>query len=449
MIAKNNSPFGPNKKVLFVTYYFPPVGGAGIQRNIKHIKYLPKFGWLPFVISVKMINFYVYDESLTKEIPSVARIIRTGSLDPLRLSAIIMSGYKNKKNSEKGPIKNRYFTEGSKIVKLYRSLIRDYLSFPDPQVGWIPFAYLKGLEVIKKNDIRVIYATVNRFSAAIIAYLLSKKTGLPYVLDFPDGWTDDPYFKCPTAMHRKGHNYLEKLTVGNASAVTVYGDYLFDCFIRKYPWLKNRAHVLPNGFDSDDLKGVLPVKKNEKRRIVYTGSLYDHHEQNLIYFMKALNTLPESILKNIEVIFVGIYFEKAKDRVREMGLEEVIHFEGYIPHKRSLGYLLSADASLLFIRPGDISSITGKVFEYMMVRRPIIACIEPKGICFDILKKAGQCKWASSPDDFKEIADKIIKLDRLGWPKSEDEEMWQTFDRKKNTQKLSSILDTLISAKHF
>jgi glycosyltransferase involved in cell wall biosynthesis len=444
MINENNEVLGLNKKVLFVTYYLPPVGGAGIQRNIKHIKYLPKFGWLPFVISVKMINFYVYDESLRTEIPSVARIFRTGSLDPLRLSAIFMSGYKKKDSSEQGPVKNKYFTEGSRIVNIYRSLIRDYLSFPDPQVGWIPFAYLKGLKVIKKNDIRVIYATVNRCSAAIIAYLLAKKTGLPYVLDFPDGWTDDPYFKCPTTMHRKGHKYLEKLTVGNANAVTVYGDYLLDCFIRKYPWLKNRAHILPNGFDSDDLNGVLAIKKNEKRRIVYTGSLYDHHEQNLVFFMKALNTLPDHILKKIEVIFIGIYFEKAKDLVREMGLEDVIRFTGYISHKLSLGYLLSADASLLFIRSGDISSITGKIFEYMMVRRPIIACIEPKGICFDILKKANQSNWVSAPDDCRAIADSIINLDRLGWPKPQDETTWQMFDRKINTQKLAFILDSLI-----
>jgi glycosyltransferase involved in cell wall biosynthesis len=435
-----------SNKVLYLTYNFPPIGGSGIQRNLKNIKYLPTFGWVPFIVTVKMISYYVYDESLLSEIPSVARVIRTGSLDPLRLSALLMKGYRKKESAEAGPVKHRFFTEGSRIVKIYRSLFRDYLAFPDSQVGWIPFAYYRGLKTIRKYDIKVIYASAHRFSAAIIAYLLSKKTGIPYLLDFPDGWTDDPYFICPTNLHRRGNNYLERLTVGNANAVTVYGDYLSNCFLKKYPWLTNHIHVLPNGFDRDDIKGIVPKEKiGAKRRVVYMGSLYKHHEQNLIHFMRALKTLPDDILKETEVLFVGQYYAKAINQVYEMELANVIKFLGYVSHELALSYLLSADASLLFIRSGDISSVTGKVFEYLMVRRPIIACIESRGICANILNQAGHHQWIASPDDSKGIAEIILKLDQLGWPRPQNNGGWIHFDRKSNTQKLASIFDSVIS----
>ena len=435
-----------NEKVLYITYNFPPIGGSGIQRNLKNIKYLPKFGWIPFIVTVKMINYYVYDESLLFEIPSVAHVIRTGSIDPLRLSALILHGYKKKESIELGPVKNHFFTEGSRIVKIYRSLFRDYLSFPDSQVGWIPFAYYSGLKTIRKHNIKVIFASAHRFSAAIIAYLIAKKTGIPYILDFPDGWTDDPYFNFPTSLHRKGNNFLERLTVGNANAVTVYGDYLLNCFNKKYPWLKDHIHVLPNGFDRDDIKGIVPKEKTDaKRRIVYMGSLYDHHQENLISFMKALKGLPDNVLKTTEVFFVGQYYAKAINQVYEMKLDNVIKFTGYVSHQLALSYLLSADASLLFIRTGDLSMVTGKVFEYLMVRRPIIACIEPRGICAGILNKVGQNQWIVSPDNSKGIADIIVKLGKLGWPRQQNDEEWINFDRKSNTQKLASIFDSVIS----
>ena len=263
-----------DKKVLFITYTFPPIGGSGIQRNLKYVKYLPAFGWKPYVLTVKMINFYVYDTSLLSEVSPETVISRTGSLDPLRLSTFLVSGFRFRARN-KGPEKNPFFSEGSKFVQIYRRAVRDFLAIPDPQIGWVPFAYVRGMQLIRKHELKIIFASANRLSATVVSHLLSRNTGLPYVLDFPDGWTDDPYLTYPTHVHKRLHAALEKVIVGNAAAVSVYGEYLAGQFRKRYPWIADHVHVLPNGFDPDDLKIIQPAERDRtKNRIVYMGSLH-------------------------------------------------------------------------------------------------------------------------------------------------------------------------------
>jgi glycosyltransferase involved in cell wall biosynthesis len=429
-----------DKKVLFITYTFPPIGGSGIQRNLKYVKYLPFFGWKPYVLTVKMINFYVYDTALLSEVPPETVISRTGSLDPLRLSTFLLPGFRFRAKN-KGPEKNPFFSEGSKFVQIYRRIVRDFLAIPDAQIGWIPFAYVRGLQLIRKHKLNIIFASANRLSATVVAYLLSRTTGLPYVLDFPDGWTDDPYLICPTRVHKRLHAALEKVIVGNAAAVSVYGEYLAGQYRKRYPWIADHVHVLPNGFDPDDFKTIEAVERDRaKKRIVYMGSLYEHHEGNFVVLLECLKNLPGAIREDLEVLFVGQHYEKAPNQVASAHLEKNVTFLGYISHAKALGYLASADASLLFVRAGDVSSVTGKVFEYLMTGVPIIACIETKGICADILAKAGRDQYIVPPDDPNKLVQTIVTMANQNWPRPMGSG-WEQFSRRHNTERLGLILD--------
>ena len=145
--------------------------------------------------------------------------------------------------------------------------------FPDTCFAWIPFAFLKGYSLIKKHKIDAIVASVWPYSSAVVSYLLSKATGIPFILDFRDGWTDDPYLVRPTLLHKIAHRFLEKLVVSRANVVSVYGDYLRDRFAVRFPDV--RLEVLTNGYDPEDFVGIKPALKNEGlRRIVYSGSVY-------------------------------------------------------------------------------------------------------------------------------------------------------------------------------
>ncbi len=424
---------------------FPPLGGAGVQRSLKYVKYLPQFSWKPFVLTVKRISYYVYDESLLAEVPPEANVIRTESLDPLRLGAFIFRGGEAgtfSKATEKAA-HNRFLSQGSPAVQAYRRL-RDFLAFPDAQLGWIPFAYRNALKTIAKHKIDVIVAHIGTLSSGVVAYMLSGKTDTPYLLDFSDGWTSDPYLARPTLLHKWGHEVLEKRIVGDANAITVYGEFLSRRFVERYPWLDGRIHVLLNGYDPEDFSDIIPKDRSpEAFRIVYMGSLYAHHETNLRVFVEALKSMPEELRRTLEVVFVGQVYTGAVEQVAAAELDVKIRFTGYVRHAEALSHLASADAGLLFVKPGDLSMVTGKVFEYVAMGIPILACVEPEGACAGVLRQAGRAHWITPPDDSKRLASTIVRLAEEGWPRPERSDVEQ-FNRRRNTERLAAILDQLV-----
>lgn len=425
------------RKVLFVAYLFPPVGGSGVQRRLKYVKYLPEFGWMPDVLTVKPITYYVYDETLLDEIPKGVNIIRSESLDPLRISKIINRLGRNRKKASGKSITYRSDKSNTKGV-LFK--IKNWFAFPDTQLGWVPFAFLKGFSEIKRNKPEAIVAPTHP-SSGIVAYLLSKATGVPYLLDFADGWTDNPYLSTPSHLHRRGHKILERIVVGNADAVTVYSTNLAQKFSLRYPQLKNKIDVLPNGFDEDDFKDIVPIERPQiKKRIVYMGSLYVHQETNFKTFLSALKSLPDSLLSDLEVLFIGNHYPEADNLVNRYGLEHQIQFMGYLPHTVALSYLLSADATLLFIKPDDYTMVTGKIFEYLYAGKPILACVEPRSEGANILVEAGFGKWITDPFDAEGLKQNILELIIQGWQPPSRSKL-SKFNRKNTTRQLSIMLD--------
>lgn len=391
------------------------------------------------MLTVKRINYSIYDQSLVNDIPAGASVLRTESLDPHRLTAPFFSGVKAA-GSEPTVTLNRHFKEGSRTLRVFR-LLRSLFAFPDTAVGWIPFAYRAGVKAIRNGGIDVIIASAPPNSSAIVAYLLARRTGVPYVLDFRDPWTDDPYIESLTKLHRLGHAVLEHRIVASASAVTVYGEPLLRSFSSRYPGLAGRIEVLTNGFDRDDLENC-PIEGNPngRFRIVYQGSLNWYQERNFQALLAAIKLLPTSLRDVLDFVFVGRYSVRAQQEVLKAGLQKEVAFVPYQPHAEALRYLRSADAALLFVAKGDYTSVTGKVFEYMMVGRPILASVELGGACADLLRRAGYGGWIVAPDDPGALARAIVRLADAGWSPPVGVSVEQ-FSRKRITAVLSSILN--------
>jgi glycosyltransferase involved in cell wall biosynthesis len=385
------------RRVLFLAYLFPPTGGGGVQRSLKFVKYLPDSGWTPTVLTVRPIAYYVYDPDLLKELPPEVEIVRTESVDPLRLTAALSP--KRLRLGSHARTGRSTIAEGSRLVKLYRQ-VRRLLFFPDAQAGWMPFAITAGAKALRRNRVSVIYSPGAPYSSALVAYMLSAMSGIPYVVDFRDGWTDDMYNVPPTRLHRWAHRSLERLVVTKAAAVCVYGEWLAQRLAKRYPAISERIVTIPNGFDPADLQGIEPApKRSTVRRIVYSGSLFAHHREVFATFLDALKQLPAQELARVELLIVGNVYEEAVHDVMRTGLKDRVHFCGYVGHAVALSYLLSADASLLLVRRGDVASVTGKVFELLMVGKPIIALAERDGECARILRDAGADKYLSDPQE--------------------------------------------------
>jgi glycosyltransferase involved in cell wall biosynthesis len=334
------------QRVLLISYFFPPCGESGVQRNLKYAKYLPDCGWQPYILTTKDITYHVYDYSLLSEIPKEAVVIRTESFDPHRLSALINPP--NISQSAHSVVRNENLSKHSRVLDLYRKL-RDWIAFPDANVGWIPFAFQKGVKAIREYEIDIIVGSVAPYTSAILSKMLSKKTGIPYVLDFRDGWIDDPYIIRPTRLHTWAHSILERSIITNADGVCVYGDFLYQQFAARYPQLIDRMEVLTNGFDPADCAGIEPAHKSVGwHRIVFSGSVYEYFAPHFAKLLVALQLLPKDVLNKLEIVFVGrIELHDAQKKIMAAGLSDHVKLLGYMPHTEALRYLLSADASLL------------------------------------------------------------------------------------------------------
>lgn len=434
-----------NRNVLFISYLFPPIGGSGVQRNLKYAKYLPTFGWQPLVITVKDIQYHQHDYSLLNEVSPKTPLFRTESIDPLRIAAVA-SSLRHRKIREASSSQNgtNEFHPPSKLLKIYRSM-RDFFAFPDMQIGWIPFAIFTGIKLTHQHDYQLIFARSAPLSGTIATYILSKITRRPYILDFADGWTDDPHLSLPTRLHKKGHAWLERLIVGHANHVIVYSRDLAERFQARYPQLSERISILPNGYDPEDFEGITPAsKKNDQiYRIVYMGSLYEHHTTNFLTLLKALRDIPNEALQKLEVLFIGHVNLNVDDYIKQYALTPVVKFLGYKPHAEALEYLASADATLLFIKDGDKTMVTGKLFEYIGIKRPIIAIIEPDGLAADILHQVGMDNAIISPRDTIKTSTIITLLVQKGMSISATA-IPEIFDRKQLTKQLASIFDKVL-----
>lgn len=423
------------RKVLMITYLFPPCGGSGVQRNLKYVKYMPEYNWKPYVLTSKNITYHVYDYSLLAEIPKEAVIIRSNSVDPYRLAALFRPS-----DLQINSFNDRINTNITNTTLMYYRRLRDLFAFPDALVGWIPFAINSGLKVIRKYKIDIILGA-GSCTEAIIAKLLSLKANIPYVLDFRDGWIDNPYLPKPTPIHLYGHRILERYALINAAKICVYGDYLQGTFQLRYPSLANRIEIITNGFDPADCTNVIPAESsNRLHRIVYSGSLYERYLPIFDSLLVALRSLPESLLSSLEVLFVGrVEIPNAEAKVANAKLQNHIKFTGYVSHHEALSYLLSADSSLLILPVGDVQAYSGKVFEYLMAKNPIIACVEPQGTCADLLRNAGQGNWIVSPGDSRKLSEVIANLASSGWPRIQTDQI-ELYNRKFLTKHLCTLL---------
>ncbi len=428
-------------RVLLVCYLFPPCGGAGVQRNAKYCKYLPRLGWQPTVLTVKDIVYHSYDESLLSDLSSDVKIVRAGSLDPLRLTAVIsklISLFKTNVSSKKKAQSRRVKTpKNNRIVTLYRFL-RDWFLVPDASVGWVPFAVYAGVAAVRRDNIQVIVGSVGPYSNALVAYLVSRITGKPYVLDFRDGWIDDPALHCPTAVHAALHKWLEKIAITGAQMVCVYGSYQQNIFMERYPGIN--VGVLTNGYDADDFINFIPIEKTERRLIVYTGTLYGNYTGFFRQFISDLSKLPSPVLEKIEVVIVGrVEIEGAEAIVAEEGLGSVVRFEGYVSHAKSIGFLQGADALLFGLPEDNVIAYSGKIFEYMMAKKPIISYVNTSGMAADLLREIGCDDWIAGYGNEYGLTTVLSDIDSKGWALPETPAL-NTFSREALTERFAQYL---------
>jgi glycosyltransferase involved in cell wall biosynthesis len=408
------------KKVLMVAYHYPPIGGGGVFRTLKFTKYLPQFGFRPYVLTVKNSMYTSKDLTLVKEIPPEVRILKTFSFEHRLLRA-------------------------SRLLNIDPG----WFFVPDVNVGWLPFSVRAGTKIIKQENIDVIYATAPIWTSLLIGCFLKKKTKKPLVVDFRDPWTINAHVEPPTRFHAKIENFLERKVLTSADYVITISEPYKCKYIEKYPFLKTKSEVIMNGVDPDDFKNLKRRPLQGKFRIVHTGSFYGLRSPK--YFLFALHKLVQEkpdLRKQIEMQFVGNYGKEAPIIVDKLGLNDVIQFINYMPHEKCLELMLNSHILLLIVASeGDKTSgiVTGKLFEYLFSGRPVLALAPKESIVADIVQSA-KAGLVVSPN-VEAIKEAILELYEQ-WAEGKLSATTKTasiesYNRKFLTSKLAQIFEKL------
>jgi glycosyltransferase involved in cell wall biosynthesis len=384
------------KKVLVISYYYPPMGMGGVQRTAKFTKYLSRYGWVPHVLTVNQTYYLASDEHLLKEVESSGVIIhRTGV-----------------KTGDNGSHEG-----GQKVVKFKKDSNRKLLSnisqtflIPDSKVLWKNKAIALAEKIINTNSIDLIFATAPPYTDFLIAVYLKEKFGLPIVLDYRDSWIDCPNNFYPTPFHKRRHMKLEKNVLRHADGITTMNERVRELIIERYPFVtEDIIRVISHGFDPEDFEKVSgETPSNDKFRITYSGSFLNYYTPK--HFFDALRKVLDEkpVLRGkIEAMFVGTFPEEFKKYADDMGISDVLKFTGYVPHTEVMKHLMQSHVLWMMINQTGRSDLhsTGKLYEYFGARKPIIACV-PEGVARESLKNYGAVK-ITEPDDVNSIAEAI------------------------------------------
>ena len=429
------------KRVLIVAYYFPPMGLAGVQRSVKFVKYLPEFGWEPVVLTVRDVLYYASDKSLLDEIEH-CKIIRTGSLDPLRTFRNIAK--------PKSSIKCASFEcRTLSFMQKLNSLVSSWFFVPDTKLPWIPFAVAKAVKYIKKQKIDLIFTTSPPHSSHLTGLILKSCLGLPWIADFRENWMFETYERQPTVLHRELNRWMLKSVLKGADKVIAVSDSYTSDLKKRSNRVDNDFITIFNGYDIDDFTGFT-VRSQDKFTISYCGTL--SQIRNPEVFLRgaahALKKRPDMKSRFLIRLIGSEYGISIRKIIHNIGLEKNVEVTGYVSHKKCIQFLMDSDMLLLFIS-GDSSPgmVAGKVFEYLASGKPVFAAI-PLGESEEILQKHSKC-LIIDPDDENGMAAGIVlwydlwKQDKL----KSDFPRWQKikcYDRKIQTQILAKVFDDAI-----
>jgi glycosyltransferase involved in cell wall biosynthesis len=372
------------KKVLIITYYWPPGGGAGVQRWLKFVKYLPEFGWTPVVYTAENPETPAIDESLMKDVPDGLEVHRQPIWEPL-------DAYRKFTGRKAGEKFGAGFLSESAAPKArdrFALWVRGNLFIPDAKRFWIAPSIRYLTAYLKENPVDLIVSSGPPHSLHLIALKLKQRFGLQWVADFRDPWTEIDFYQALqlSPMADRRHNRLEQKVLDKADLVVSVGQNMMEAFAAK---TRTPQVVITNGFDAADFPEVDETVENEQFILLHLGSV--NRDRNHPVLWEALKNLLErdaDFADKLRFRLIGKLDHSVQESIKEYGLEQWVETIDYVPHSEVFNHLKQASVLYLPLNntPNAKGILTGKVFEYFAARRQVLALGPPDGDLGNILK---------------------------------------------------------------
>lgn len=429
------------KNVLIITYYWPPSGGAGVQRWLKTVKYLREYGWEPIVYTPENPEAPAIDNSLLKDIPKGIKVIKQPIWEPYNFYKKFLGLKKDEK------INAGFLSEKKKpgLAEKIAVWIRGNFFIPDARKYWVKPSVEFLAKYLRSNPVDAIVSTGPPHSMHLIALGLKQKTGIPWLADFRDPWTNiDFYDKLMlTKSADKKHRELEIQVLKTADIlVTVSGNWAKDF----KNLCKRDVEVITNGFDETDFD-FSAVKLDEKFSIAHIGAM--NKDRNPVAFWQALSELTtedESFEKHLKIKLTGKNDVAVVESIEQNRLQQFTELISYLPHEKIAKQICSSQILLLPLNntPNVLGIIPGKLFEYLAAKRPIFVIGNPKGDTARIVNEAGAgavCDFTEKEKMKTELKNYFEKF-RSGTLTIESSGI-QQFSRRKLTGDFAALLDKL------
>lgn len=363
------------KRLLVITYYWPPSGGAGVQRWLKFSKYLREFGWEPVIYTPENGEVPVIDPSLERDIPVGLEVIRTPIKEPYGAYKKFV-GQKKEEKINTGFLTERKKPKLSERVAVW---VRGNLFIPDARKGWIAPSIRHLSTYLKDHPVDAIASTGPPHSMHMIAKGLKEKFRLPWVADFRDPWTNIDFYKdlMLTKSADAKHRRLERQVLQTADVILAVGPTLGQ-ELRELGG--KRVEVITNGYDAADMKASPQL--DGKFTIVHIGTMVKtRNPEDLWRALDELKTnghpeLPDGFEDDLEIKLVGKCDISVTNALTYYGLDGHVNRIDYVDHHKVIRFQQSAQVLLLVLNdtPNAKGILTGKLFEYLAARRPIL-CI--------------------------------------------------------------------------
>ena len=430
------------KKVLIITYYWPPSGGSGVQRWLKFVKYLPQFGWQPYVFTPENPSFTIKDESLQEDVPAEVEVIRFPIWEPYQLFFSISRIFSKKTIQQSDFISTGKKSFSQKIT----SWIRGNFFIPDARVFWVKpsVAFLEGF--IKSNQIETIVTTGPPHSVHLIGLRLKKKNpSLKWLADFRDPWSEWDLLDTLslTKLARKLHRQKEHEVLATADKVITIAPF----HVVRFEELGGRkVNLLTNGFDEDDFAAI-QHKRTSKFALRHIGIVDELRDPRpILQSLKELCQNEADFENSVEVEFIGnVNSAFVKYVTDDEVLNKLCTFRNTIPHSELLKLYGETDVQLLVLAHTSIGpgNLPGKLFEYLASGNSILGIGPPNGDAANVLKETN-AGLILDRIDHDGIKDSIMKyyFEWLNGISAQKREV-SMYSRKNLTQQLVALLNSL------
>lgn len=397
------------KKLVLITYHWPPMGGGGVQRWLKMSKYLRSYGWEPIIFTVSDAEISIYDESLVKEIPEGIETIHTPIWEPFGVYKKV-TGKKKDEKVQPGLLNEG---EGKEWINNLALWVRGNVFIPDAKRFWIKPASKALIKYIGENHVDAIVSTGPPHTTHMIALAAKRKTNIPWLADFRDPWTFvDYYDKLKLSPYAdKMHHKLEKKVLNTADkTVTVTWSWADEFNSRNFD---KKVGVITNGYDPADFENPVAIKLDTTFTLTHIGSMNaDRNPKALWPVLKEMSNSNPDFAKRLKIKLIGPVDSSIFKSIAENGLTDNLEHIKNLPHDEVIPHLQSSPVLLLPLNdtPNISGVVPGKLFEYMGAQRPILCIGKTDGDAARIIKgaNAGEVIGFNESEKLKEVVETMF-----------------------------------------